>query len=235
MQTVNSTNKTEIVGIPWKTFDVVLGILVVLVSLVIMLAAYVAVSPDGVSQRGLIVLGLAIGGLLAAVSWVLGPFRHGAPLSSLGLKLPAPRSSFHLVLPVMVVLASLAFTAVYSALVSIVGWDAPTSLLDEIDLEGAASIGGFAFVGILWGPLAEEIFFRGFIFAGLAGRLGFPGAAVGSSVLFAVFHTDPRVMVPIFVTGLLLAWIYKRTGSLWGCFAAHAMQNTLAFGISVGG
>ena len=231
---MNSTDKTEVVAVPWKTSDVVLGIVVVLVGLGIMFFVYVIVTDD-VSQRGVIILGVATGGILAAVSWVLGPLRHGAPLGSLGLKLPTPRNSFQLVLPVMVVLASLAFAAIYATLVSLLGWDTPTSLLDEIDLEGAASIGGFAFVAIVWGPLAEEIFFRGFIFAGLTGRLGFPGAVVGSSVLFALFHTDPRVMIPIFVTGLLLAWVYKRTGSLWGCFAAHAMQNTLAFGISVGG
>jgi membrane protease YdiL (CAAX protease family) len=39
------------------------------------------------------------------------------------------------------------------------------------------------------------------------------------------------VMVPIFITGFLLAWLYWRTGSLWAAIGAHAGQNALALGV----
>ena len=85
------------------------------------------------------------------------------------------------------------------------------------------------------GPLAEEIFFRGFVLSGLAGRWGFLPAAIASSLLFALAHIDPRVMVPIFVIGLFLAWLYHKTGSIWSSFAAHGSWNALALSISVWG
>jgi len=31
----------------------------------------------------------------------------------------------------------------------------------------------------------------------------------------------------LFVLGLALAWVYKRTGSLWTCIAFHSAFNTL--------
>ncbi|MED5568055.1 MAG: CPBP family intramembrane glutamic endopeptidase, partial [Chloroflexota bacterium] len=47
---------------------------------------------------------------------------------------------------------------------------------------------------------------------------------------FSSFHIlfSIGVLVPIFVTGMLLAWLYHRTGSLWPGIAAHAGLNALA-------
>ena len=44
---------------------------------------------------------------------------------------------------------------------------------------------------------------------------------------------DPGVLVPIFITGFLLAWLYHRTGSLWPNIVAHAGQNALALVVTI--
>jgi len=80
-------------------------------------------------------------------------------------------------------------------------------------------------------PLTEEIFFRGFIFAGLIPRLGVGWAMVASAAIFSVSHVSVGVLVPIFITGLALAWLYWRTGSLWTSIAAHAGQNALVVAV----
>ena len=80
----------------------------------------------------------------------------------------------------------------------------------------------------MWTPVTEEIFFRGFVFAGLTPRLGVPRAIIVSGLVFSAFHLSIGVLLPIFVTGILLAWLYHRTGSLWPGIAAHAGQNALA-------
>ena len=35
-------------------------------------------------------------------------------------------------------------------------------------------------------------------------------------------------MVPIFITGFLLAWLYRQTGSIWPSIMDHGGQNALA-------
>jgi membrane protease YdiL (CAAX protease family) len=36
------------------------------------------------------------------------------------------------------------------------------------------------------------------------------------------------VLIPIFITGFLLAWLYRQTDSLWTSILAHAGQNAAA-------
>jgi membrane protease YdiL (CAAX protease family) len=57
------------------------------------------------------------------------------------------------------------------------------------------------------------------------------GAIAASALVFSAFHLSLGVLVPIFITGLLLAWLYWRTGSLWAAIGAHAGQNALALGM----
>ena len=82
-------------------------------------------------------------------------------------------------------------------------------------------------------PLAEEVFFRGFVFTGLAGATGWMWAAVISSALFAASHWDAYSIVPLFVAGLLLCWVRRSGGSLWGAIAVHFAMNLLIWGVRV--
>jgi len=230
---VKSIRKSELRPVPWKTSDVILGLGLVVVSVLVVVFIYRALGEDPGSGLGLAVIGGTTYGIVLLASWLMGPVRYGASLRSLGFRLPTPRGYLQLLLPLLVLGASLAFTGVYARLVSLLGWEMPRTLPKEFVLEGPALIGSFAVV-VLWGPLAEEVFFRGFIFSGLTGRYGFARAAVASSLLFALAHGALEVIAPIFVTGMLLAWLYHRTGSLWGCVGAHALQNALVFSITVG-
>jgi uncharacterized protein len=90
---------------------------------------------------------------------------------------------------------------------------------------------GFLIVAVA--PLTEEIFFRGFMFAGLRRRLPFAAAAVLSAGLWSLFHyTGPGtwgVVVQLAVFGIALSWLYERTGSIWPPIAVHAVNNAIAF------
>ena len=185
------------------------------------------------SGVGLALAGGISGVIMLLISWLIGPARYRVPLSSLGLNPPVPQGLAQLLLPVLVLLASLTFTGIYGVVVSELGWDVPQSLPKGLDEEGPMVIGLLAVIVVLLVPLAEEVFFRGFMLSGLVGSLGTVGAAIISSLVFALFHIDPKVMLPIFVTGLLFAWLYNRTGSVWSCSAAHAMQNALALSVTL--
>lgn len=236
---MDSIRKSEFPPVPWRTFDVGIGIALAIVGLVVLSVlyaiTYLALDKDTGFTSALAVVGGGAYAMMLAISWIVGPARHGTSLGSLGLRLPSYMSYYQLAIPVLVLAASLTFTGLYIGLMSLLGWDVPESLPEDFDIEGPTMIGGFFALVVLWGPLSEEVFFRGFMFPGLMGWMGVRGAAVASSLLFALAHGQWNLMLPIFATGMLLAWLYYRTGSVWSCFAAHGMQNALAFSIALWG
>ena len=86
---------------------------------------------------------------------------------------------------------------------------------------------------IVLAPVAEELFFRGFFYGSLRGQLGAPGAAVASSLVFALVHftsAQTLSLLPLLgVLGLLFCFLYERTGSLYPCIALHALNNAVAY------
>ena len=78
------------------------------------------------------------------------------------------------------------------------------------------------------GPVAEEIFFRGFVLTGLLRRFGVARALLLSSLLFGAFHIDPGAILLTFMLGLVLGWVYLKTGSIWPAIFAHSLHNAVA-------
>lgn len=88
----------------------------------------------------------------------------------------------------------------------------------------------FFLVGAVLAPLVEEIFFRGFLFQGFRARYGWVSAMLLSSLIFGVAHLDPASLIPTFVLGNLLAYLYHRTNSVWPGVLLHVLVNT--FGLT---
>lgn len=170
-----------------------------------------------------------MGAAILAVVWILGVKRYGVSLSALGFGTPRMPPIRWLLVTAGVLLASLVATAIYSAIVSLVDLDIllPPEIPGDIAFPGLAAAATFQALAV-WTPLTEEIFFRGFIFAGLAPRLGVWRAMLVSALIFSLFHLSLGVLVPVFITGFMLAWLYRQTGSIWPSILAHAGQNTLA-------
>jgi membrane protease YdiL (CAAX protease family) len=93
------------------------------------------------------------------------------------------------------------------------------------------------FVPLLWfaivvvAPVSEEIFFRGFLFAGIrASVLGSAGAVILTSLAWAALHTqyDAYGMGMIFAGGLLLGLARLKSNSIYPAIAMHALQNVIA-------
>jgi membrane protease YdiL (CAAX protease family) len=87
-------------------------------------------------------------------------------------------------------------------------------------------------VGIGLAPVLEEVYFRGFIFAGLRQRYSLPTAAGISAALFALIHLQWTLFLPLVVLGFLLAAFYERSNSLWPPIVTHGLLNALALGIA---
>jgi len=84
----------------------------------------------------------------------------------------------------------------------------------------------FFFVGAVLAPLVEEIFFRGFLFQGFRQKYGWITAALLSSAIFAAAHLDLVALIPTFILGCLLAYVYHRSNSVWPGVILHVLVNT---------
>jgi membrane protease YdiL (CAAX protease family) len=134
-----------------------------------------------------------------------------------------------------------AVTSLYSSLLSLHGTDRLPSELGASH-STAAAIAASVFVCAV-APMAEEFFFRGFLFGVLrrlpisvAGRqLGPWAAAVIVGLLFGLAHTGSaasQYLVPLGFLGFVLCLVRWRTGSLYPCMALHCVNNCLALGVN---
>lgn len=215
---------------PWRGGQVAMGIALVGTAFLLISGATLIMEMLGGGLAWGAWLGShAIGIVILLSVWLLGQDQGRMSLAMVGLR--RPRTSW----PVSLLLAGLALglsmgaTAMYAWVMNIFGADVlvPPDVPRDIIFDGFGVIWTFEALA-LWTPLTEEVFFRGFIMAGLVHRWGIAGATVGSSLIFSLFHLHPGVLAPIFLTGLLLAVLYRATGSLWPPVIAHAGQNAVA-------
>ena len=85
------------------------------------------------------------------------------------------------------------------------------------------------FSTVISAPLVEEVFFRGFLFAGFREKYGWKIAAGISAAFFALVHLQPLTALPIFLLGYLFAYVYERSNSLWLPILLHFSVNGFAF------
>lgn len=225
-------------AVPWRGGQVALGTALVGIAFLLISGVALLVEQLGAGPAwGAWLASHAIGVVILVAVWLLGqrpgqwqiPSLDMAILADLGLRRPRTPWPAALLLAALALGLSLSFTALYAWLMRPLGIDllVPPDVPREVVFSGLAAAWSFeALAG--WTPLTEELFFRGFVMAGLVHRYGVAGAVAGSSLIFAVFHLHPGVIVPIFVAGLLLAVLYRATGSLWPAIIAHAAQNTIA-------
>jgi membrane protease YdiL (CAAX protease family) len=110
--------------------------------------------------------------------------------------------------------------------------DLVRDLKDQQDL---AILIGFGALTCLVAPLAEELFFRGFMFSVLTARLGVWWGAAITGVIFGLIHLPgaPALGVAVLIVfGAALCFLYYKTGSLIPCMALHAFNNAVSFGFT---
>lgn len=108
------------------------------------------------------------------------------------------------------------------------GWAAQPDFLPLFG-EGIRGLVLALILGSVVAPVTEEIFFRGFLYAGLCSRWGRVWGMILSSLLFALVHFSPGVILPIFLMGMVLAAVYMYSGSLWPSIFLHGAINAMAF------
>ena len=86
-------------------------------------------------------------------------------------------------------------------------------------------LGLMAFAAVAAAPLCEEIVFRGYLYSASKRFSGPWIAGICSALIFAAAHGSIAALLPLFVFGCVLAFIYEKTGSLWAPIAVHFCFN----------
>jgi membrane protease YdiL (CAAX protease family) len=84
-------------------------------------------------------------------------------------------------------------------------------------------------------PIAEELFFRGFMFTALRRAWGLVPAVLATGIAFGAVHlgsSEIEFIVPLAVFGAVLCLLYWKTGSLVPSIVLHALNNSVALGVS---
>ena len=101
-----------------------------------------------------------------------------------------------------------------------------------------------ALIVIFLAPFVEEVLFRGLVFGCLREKSAVVGYAV-SALLFAFSHVWTfalsawdvsylTLMLQYLAPGLVFAWAYDRSGTLWTSILLHAAVNALALYVTLG-
>ncbi len=132
-------------------------------------------------------------------------------------------------LVVLLLLAFIVLSAIWSAAVN----PEKEKLLETLGTnEDAALLALSAGLTCVVAPICEEFLFRGYMFTALRSWRGTWPAAVVTGLLFGGVHAGsaPALdLVPLAGLGFGLCLLYRYTGSLYPCMAAHSLNNSIAF------
>lgn len=106
------------------------------------------------------------------------------------------------------------------------------TLVEDVDFDETTFTAiATVFLIVIAAPITEETLFRGLLFGALRSRAPFWLAAGISGVIFGSVHLtsgDVAVAGLLSVLGVILAWLYERTGSLGPPIVLHMVNNSIA-------
>lgn len=94
-------------------------------------------------------------------------------------------------------------------------------------------LGLMGFAAIIAAPLCEELVFRGYFYPVLKKFGGAWPAGICSALVFACAHGNLTALLPLFIFGGVLVFIYEKTGSLWAPIAVHFCFNSATVVIQI--
>jgi uncharacterized protein len=160
-------------------------------------------------------------------AWYFGLRKYHLDWAALGFRKPERGWPW---LPFTLTMGALFIVFVYGIILSIAGVKPNTDLPDAVYNHFLPLSIALALT-ILIAPVIEETFFRGFVFGGLMRRWGPIWGALGSGLLFGIAHLGNAgyfyVVPPIIGIGVLFAWSYRYSRSIFPSMAAHFLFNLI--------
>ncbi|MEX0800676.1 MAG: type II CAAX endopeptidase family protein [Dehalococcoidia bacterium] len=229
---------------PWGYADmamaigVIIGCLIVLgTPIVLIVQALADVNLEDAEGEAAVGVGggVLVEALLFAVAALFTVRKYNLSWSALGLRRPKRGG---LLFPIPVCFGAAIIIFVTAGIMSAAGAE-PEGNVPEETFDATALIVLLGVVSLGLAPFVEETFFRGFLFGGLRGRVGMAGAALVSGLVFALAHFTGAASLPLLpaiaAIGMLFAWAYYYTDSLYASIMAHFTFNLVSFVVGVTG
>ena len=226
-------------AVPWTPHDVLVGVLLfigvfVILPLPVALPLVFLFDPD--STPVLAVSIVASAPIYLAVAWIAVRMtfgKYGGGWERLGA---TPPTRATLGWAAAAFMASLTVSMIYAAVVSLFGIDALSQdCADQVpeSIRGSALLLAMSgFLAVIFAPVCEELFFRGFVFPGLASAWGPVAGHVASGHHFGSAHllgnpTLYKSMIQFSAIGMVFAFVYWRSGSIFSSMLAHFAFNLI--------
>ena len=231
----------EVAGqrVPWDGRDVFIGLLLLVALLTVVplpiIGPLLAIYGD--DSRPTLITAVAVSGLvyagIIAIAARLTFGKYGGGWERLGMR---PVTWAVIGWSVATLAAVFAISAGYAGLLAWLDIDAlqqgtcdqvPSEIRDDRVILAMTSV-----VAVLFAPAAEELFYRGFVFPGLARVWGVAAGIVASGILFSLSHLlgNPvlyKSAILFALIGIVFAFSYQRTGNIFTTVFAHATFNLL--------
>jgi membrane protease YdiL (CAAX protease family) len=118
----------------------------------------------------------------------------------------------------------------------------PTGIIEYLILRPAPAFPKFEYINLVkdvasmtfFVAFGEELLFRGIIMNNLKRIYSWKTALIAQAFLFGIMHMSWRSVPELgftFAGGILLGYLYHRTGSLTSSLAMHSMNNILLVGV----
>ncbi|NTU55422.1 MAG: CPBP family intramembrane metalloprotease [Anaerolineales bacterium] len=212
-------NESQVYSVPWKPVDHWVGIfLLALIDVALLVAASQGAGAQLAQTAGLILIQLAY--LLPLI--VIFAYRRVNP-KALGFGM-FEWSTLGIGCGLLV--ASYVIILAHNAILMLLGVDTQGDQILEL-FAALDSPVWFILVGVIFAPFVEELFFRGFLFQGFRQKYGWVKGGLLSSVIFGMAHLDPVAFIPTTILGVLLAYMYHRSNSVWPGIILHVLINAL--------
>ena len=211
-------------SVPWSSREAWWGAIALVLWIATVYAVSYLIERNAIAVDPGLFTAITEAGLLVPVWWLVMR-RYGVGWDALGLR---PFGAGSLGIGCGLMIMSLLFNAVWASILAIFDLRAQVDMVPIF--AGLSSPWWLLLAGIVVAPVVEELFFRGFLYAGLAQRYSWRRAAVISSALFALIHLQPLAIPPIFILGYIFAYLYRRSGSIWPAVVMHVATNALGLG-----
>lgn len=159
-------------------------------------------------------------------------------ITAFGLRM-GPRGWYIIFSPLVVLLmygfmSNLELTGYNQWIKSLVGDDGQQDAVKLLaENKDPLTLAMMALVACVGAPLAEEVVFRGYIYAAVKRFTNIPFAVVLTGLFFGVVHGNLAALLPLTVLGILLALAYEFTGTLWVPIAIHFLFNAATTSLTI--
>lgn len=174
----------------------------------------------------LIAIGLANLIVISGLAW-LAHRAYGSIRKGFGLDVPMP-TSWLWKIP-LICIGLYAFSWLYTLVTASLNIEIKSQEIVTMinNLQSPFQIIMVLFMIAVVTPVFEEIIYRACLYNALKKYLGIKKAVIFSAFIFASIHWNLSVLLPLFVVGVALAWMFERSKSLLTSIIAHGFFNLI--------